>query len=183
MRVLIILVALVFTAACGGGGGGSTINENFPDLSTSAITPSTDLVADDTEQVVLVPAGENEQNGMLGTIEKQSAATVLCVIIDPAAGDDADLEVCSAKKANDSASSINGICPKADADTRCASFNTGSGPDFCSVTGTTDYVLVVLNLTAEDAVVAYQVIDVTDQPGQSCADLAITEDSITADDN
>jgi hypothetical protein len=165
---------------CGSGAGGD-LNPNFPDLSNEPVQPTTAIDPDDTDQVTTVEAESDDQAGKIGTIADQDPARVLCVIIDPADGNDADLEVCEADRVNEETDSVNGLCPEADAVSRCASSNSGSGPDFCQVTGAPDYAFVIMNLTSEDVTVAYQVVDVTDQPGQSCADLNITEDSIEAD--
>lgn len=184
-----VLICAVFGAyffgSCGGGGGGTTgtFNANFADLSPEPVPVTTEISPDDTEQVVTIEAGAGDQNGMIGEIEEQTPSQVLCVIIDPREGDNAELEVCEADKANTSSDSVNGICPEADQVTRCASFNEGSVPDYCVVTGDADYIFIVMNLTSNDIQVAYQVIDVTDLPNQSCDDLNITEDSIQTDDS
>lgn len=174
---------LMNTAGVGGcGGGGSDLNPNFPDLSDKEVEPTTEIVGDNGDQVTTVEATSDNQGGQIGTITGQDPSHVLCVIIDPSAGDEAELEVCELDRVNGETDSINGLCPEADAVTRCASSNAGSGPDFCQVTGETDYAFILMNLSDNDATIAYEVVDVTDQPGQSCADLNITEDSIQADD-
>lgn len=177
--------ALVMSASGAGGcgGGGSSLNSNFPDVSDNPVDPTTEIDADNTDQVTTVESESDNNTGQIGTIEGQDASRVFCVIIDPASGDNAELEVCELDRVNADTDSVNGLCPEADAVTRCASSNAGSGPDFCQVTGTTDYAFIIMNLSSEDVTVAYQVIDVTDLPGQSCADLGITEDSIQADDS
>jgi len=165
-----------------GGGGGSDLNSNFPDLSDDAVEPTTEIVGDNADQVTTVEATDDNQGGQIGTITDQDPSRILCVIIDPAEGDEAQLEVCELDRVNGETDSINGLCPEADAVTRCASSNDGSGPDFCQVTGETDYAFILMNLSDNDSTIAYEVVDVTDLPGQSCADLGITEDSIQADD-
>jgi len=171
------------TAGCSGGTSAQgTVNPNFPDVSDTPVTPAGSIDPDDTEQVAVVEPGPDNQGGQIGTIADQDPSHVLCVVIDPASGDDADLEVCESDKVNTETGSVNGLCPEADAVTRCASRNVGDGPDFCGVTGAADYAFVIMNLTPQASQVAYQVVDVTDYPGQSCADLSITEDSIQADD-
>lgn len=180
-KVAFLFVLLL--AACSGGTKNSgTVNTNFPDATGEAISPSTSIETTNLDAVVVVEPGADNQGGVIGTVSEQEASHTLCVVIDPAEGDDADLEVCDADKANEETTSVNGICPEADVETRCASRNSGSGPDFCQVTGARDYIFVVMNLTAEPVTVAYQVLDVTGQPNKSCADLAITEETIQADD-
>lgn len=178
------LFLLVFygTATSCGSDGGSNVNSNFSAISEEPIPVNTTIEPDNGEQVVMVEPGEGDQNGSIGEIEPVNPNQVLCIIIDPQSGDLADLEVCEKDRANEDADSVNGICPEADQETRCASFNEGSGPDFCQVTGDREYVMLILNFTSEKITVAYQVIDVTDLPTQSCADLNISEDTITADD-
>jgi hypothetical protein len=176
---MILLIGLRFMGAC--GGEGSTINSNFPAIPGEPIPVDNPGDPADTNQVVTIAPGAGDQNGAIGEIESVSANQVLCVIIDPADGDLADLEVCEKSQANESADSVNGICPEADQETRCASANGGSGPDFCQVTGDQEYVMVILNLTGQPVTVAYQVIDVTNLLSQSCFDIDITEDFLTAD--
>jgi hypothetical protein len=166
-----------------GGGGGSDLNSNFPDLQDDPVEPTTEIIGDNTDQVVTIEATGDNQAGLIGTFEGQDASHTFCVILDPAAGDEIQLEVCELDRVNSETDSINGLCPEADAVSRCASSNDGSGPDFCQVTGESDYAFILMNLSDADATVAYEVVDVTDLPGQSCADLGITEDSITADDS
>ncbi|HSA60435.1 MAG TPA: hypothetical protein VLJ37_12215 [bacterium] len=175
-----ILLNVSGVGGCGGGGG-SDLNPNFPDLSSDPVEPTTEIVGDNTDQVVTINATADNQGGLIGTFEGQDASHVFCVIIDPAAGDLAELEVCELDRVNADTDSINGLCPEADAVTRCASSNGDSVPDFCQVTGETDYAFILMNLSDQDAKVAYEVVDVTGLPGQSCADLGITEDSIQAD--
>ena len=183
MRYFLAVACVLFACACGGGGGDtSQINPNFPSLSESPIAPATAIDPNNDVQVVTIEAGEGDQNGEIGYVEAQDPSHVFCVIIDPKEGNSADLEVCEKDKANPDADSVNGICPEADQVTRCASSNEGSVPDFCSVTGAADYAIIIKNLTSEAVHVAYQVIDVTAQPTQSCADLSITENSILTDD-
>ena len=176
------LFVLLFAACSGGTKSAGTVNPNFPDVWDGAISPSTSVDTNNLDAVVVVEPGPENQGGAIGAISEQETSHTLCVIIDPAAGDDSDLEVCEADKANDETTSVNGICPEADAVTRCASRNAGSGPDFCQVTGARDYIFVMMNLTAQPVTVAYQVVDITSLPNKSCADLAITEETIQADD-
>lgn len=182
MRVASLILSLLFSlAACSSSSqspGG--VNPNFPDV--EGISPATSVDSGNLDQVVVVEPGEDGQTGRIGTIPDQDPSRTLCVIIDPAAGDDADIEVCDADRANEETTSINGVCPEADAVTRCASRNPGSGPDFCQVTGARDYVFVIMNLTSQPVTVAYQVVDVTGYPTKSCADLAVTEETIQAED-
>jgi hypothetical protein len=183
----IALLGLAFfsggSAGCGGGTDArGTVNPNFEDVEDAPIEPATALEPGNADQVTVIEPGPDNQAGKIGTIADQDPSRVLCVVIDPAAGNDADLEVCEADSVNEETASVNGLCPEADAVTRCASRNAGSGPDFCQVTGAADYAFVIMNLTPEDVTVAYQVVDVTGYPTQSCADLGITEDSIEADD-
>jgi hypothetical protein len=176
------LSTLGFTVSCGGNAA-SNVNSNFPSIPGEPIPVDDSGQPADENQVVAVEPGEGDQNGAIGEIETVTPNQVLCVIIDPASGDLADLEVCEKSRANESADSVNGICPEADRETRCASTNDGSGPDFCQVTGDREYVMVILNLTGQEVTVAFQVIDVTSLPNQSCNDLNITEATLSADDN
>ncbi|MDX1387225.1 MAG: hypothetical protein R3257_06510 [bacterium] len=183
-NVLILVTLFIFSglATSCGGEGTSNVNNNFDSIPNEPIVVADSVDPDDDQQVAMVEPGEGDQNGVIGEVEMVTPNRVLCIIIDPAAGDLADLEVCEKSRANESADSVNGICPEADQESRCASFNEGSGPDFCQVTGDSEYVILILNFTGDTVTVAYQVIDVTDLPTQSCADLNITEDTITADD-
>lgn len=187
------LAALLFSAAMGAASWGGSmgcgsnaalgdVNPHFPDAGDGATTPTGAIEADNTDQVTVIEPGPSDQAGKIGTIADQDSTHVLCVVIDPSSGENADLEVCDSNRVNTETESVNGLCPDADVVSRCASSNAGSGPDFCQVTGATDYAFVLMNLSAEAVSVAYQVIDVTGYPGKSCADLNITEDSIQADD-
>jgi hypothetical protein len=183
--VLFAYIALLHGGAAGCGGGNAaegTINPNFADLEDAPVEPAGAVEADNAEQVTVVEPGPDNQAGKIGTVADRDPSHVLCVIIDPKSGDDADLEVCETDEVNQETASVNGLCPEADAVTRCASRNAGDGPDFCQVTGAADYAFVLMNLTSSDVTVAYQVVDVTGYPAQSCADLGITEDSIVSDD-
>lgn len=182
----IAAIGLVFFsgggAGCGGGNARGTVNANFADVSESPVTPSGAIDPDDAEQFAVIEPGPDNQGGKIGTIADQDPSHVLCVLIDPAPGEDADLEVCEADQVNTETGSVEGLCPEADLPSRCASRNAGDGPDFCQVTGAADYAFVIMNLTPQTVSAAYRVVDVTGYPAQSCADLGITEDSITADD-
>lgn len=180
--VFFSVLLLVLTGCSGGTKSAGTVNPNFPDVWDGTISPSTSVDTNNLDAVVVVEPGPDNQGGAIGTISEQETSHTLCVIIDPASGNDADLEACEANKANEETTSVNGICPEADAVTRCASHNAGSGPDFCQVTGARDYIFVMMNLTAQPVTVAYQVVDVTSLPNKSCADLGITEETIQADD-
>jgi hypothetical protein len=180
-RALAVL-CLLGAAGCGGNAALGTVNPNFPDLSDGSTAPGGSINPDDTEQVAVVEPGPSDQAGKIGTIADRDPSHVLCVVIDPSAGENADLEVCDADRVNTETESVNGLCPDADVASRCASSNAGSGPDFCQVTGASDYAFVLINPTSQAVSVAYQVIDVTGYPNKSCADLNITEDSIRADD-
>jgi hypothetical protein len=179
---LLTLICIRLTTSCGGDAT-SMVNNNFPTLPGEPIPVDDPSKTPNEAQLTTINPGEGDQNGAIGEIDRVNPNQVLCVIIDPAAGDLADLEVCEKSRANESADSVNGICPEADQETRCASANGGNGPDFCQVTGDQEYVMVVLNLTGEAVTVAYQVIDVTDLPNQSCSDLNIAEDTLTGDDS
>lgn len=181
-RRALLLLFLSLTISCSKSSQGGLVNTNFPDVATGSIQPSASVDPNNQEQVVVIEPGSDNQGGTIGQIADQDSAHTFCVIMDPAAGNDADLEVCEANRANSETTSVNGICPEAVAVTRCASRNAGSGPDFCQVMGATDYIFVMMNLTGRPVTVAYQVIDVTGTPNKSCADLNITEDTIQADD-
>jgi len=180
---LLCLLPLTFGGGCSGKApSAGAINPNFPDLGSGAITPSASVNPNNQDQVVVVEPGSSSQNGVLGQIADQETTHAFCVLIDPAADGNADLEVCDASRVNTETPSVNGICPEADAVSRCASSNTGGGPDFCQVTGARDYVFVIMNPTSQPVSVAYEVVDVTGYPHQSCADLGITENTLQADD-
>src|SRR4030095_4753395 len=164
------------------GGGGRNVHNNFTSAPPAPGPVTLSIDPNNTQQTVTIPAGAGDQNAAIGEVAPVTADRVLCVMIDPRSGEEADLEVCEKSQANPSADSPNGVCPEADQITRCASVNLGSGPDFCQVTGDTEYIFVILNLTSQSSFVAYQVIDVTDLPTQSCAELNSSDASLTADD-
>ncbi|HSA59272.1 MAG TPA: hypothetical protein VLJ37_06260 [bacterium] len=191
MRTCLTALGIVFAglaffsgggAGCGGGAARGTVNANFEDVSEAPVTPAGAIDPDDTEMVTVVEPGPDDQGGKIGTVADQDPSHVLCVIIDPSPGEDADLEVCESDQVNTETASVEGLCPDADRTSRCASRNAGDGPDFCQVTGAADYAFVLMNLTPQTVSAAYRVVDVTGYPAQSCADLNITENSIRADE-
>lgn len=183
-----LLLLMSLTVSCNKSNQGGSVNPNFPDIGNGVISPSASVDTNNQDQVAVIAPGADNQSGMIGEIADQEASHVFCVIADPANGQDVDLEVCDAARANTETASVNGICPDSVDSTgrasgaRCASRNAGSGPDFCQVTGARDYVFVIMNLSAQSVTAAYQVVDVTGQPNKSCADLGITEETIQADD-
>jgi hypothetical protein len=179
---MLAVIAQVSFAGCGNDVALGTVNPSFPDLSESSTPPKGSINPDDTEQVTVVEPGPPDQAGKIGTIADRDPSHVLCVLIDPAEGEDANLEVCDANRVNTETESASGLCPDVEAEDACASNKTGSEPDFCEVTGATDYAFVLINPTSRAVSVAYQVVDVTGYPNKSCGDLNITEDSIRADD-
>lgn len=184
-KTLVYLFTLTLMAgafSCGGDSTTSDVNSGFPSVSDEPVAVSDAGDPPPENQLVMVEPGEGDQNGAIGEIQEVQPNQILCIIIDPAEGDLADLEVCEKSRANESSDSVNGICPEADQETRCASSNEGSGPDFCQVTGDREYIFIIFNFTGEKVTVAYQVVDVTDLPGQSCEDLNINEATLTEDD-
>jgi len=180
-----LLLAMPFwtgTSGCGSQTTAGTINPHFDDIDDEAIPPTSALAPDNSDQVTVVEPGIDNQGAKIGSIADIDPSRVLCVVIDPAAGDLADLEVCEAERVNTETQSADGLCPEADAVSRCASRNVGSGPDFCQVTGANDYAFILINPSAQPSTVAYQIVDVTDSPSQSCADLTIDEGSIETDE-
>ncbi len=180
--MFLVFIVPIFAVACGKNGSLGSVNPNFPDAASSSIQPSVSVNPNNQEQVTVVEAATDSPGAAIGQIADQDPSRTLCVIIDPKAGEEADLEICEGNKANTETTSASGICPDAVAVTRCASRNVGSGPDFCQVTGAPDYIFVIINPSKQPSTVAYQVIDVTGTPNKSCADLNITEDTIKADD-
>lgn len=173
----------VFSGGCNSPSASTGgVNPNFPDIGEEAVSPSASVDPNDQGQVILVEAGEDEPSGAIGHIADQDPTWVLCVIVDPAADGNTDLEVCDADQANTETASINAVCPVSEAASRCSSGGGGSQPDFCEVTGARDYLFVVRNPTPETVRAAYQVVNVTGYPSLSCADLDITEETILADD-
>lgn len=179
------LLALPFwtgTSGCGSQTAAGTINPHFEDINDEAIPLTSALAPNNSDQVTVVEPGIDNQGAKIGSIADIDPARVLCIVIDPAAGDLADLEVCEAERVNTETQSADGLCPEADAVSRCASRNAGSSPDFCQVTGANDYAFILLNPSPEPVTVAFQVVDVTGSPNQSCEDLKIDENSIFADE-
>lgn len=177
-----LVVGLSGLSGCGSVPVGGQVNEHFLDVSETPTEPTASIDKLNTDQVTVVEPDIENKGAKIGTIADIDPAHVLCVVIDPADGDLADLEVCAADKINTETQSAEALCPEADQPSRCASLNGGSGPDFCEVTGSTDYAFVLLNLSAKESTIAYQVIDVSGYPNRSCEDLNITESSIAADE-
>lgn len=173
----------VFSGGCNSPSASTGgVNPNFPDIGESAVSPSASVDPNDQGQVILVEPGEDYPSGAIGYIADQDPTWILCVIVDPAADGNTDLEVCDADQANTETTSINAVCPESEAASRCSSSGGGSEPDFCEVTGARDYLFVVRNPTSDPVRAAYQVVNVTEYPNPSCADLDITEETILADD-
>jgi len=180
-----ILLLGILLGACSGSST-SDLNPNFPNLSGDGLQAAFAMDASSFGQVIDVApsfaseTGPKELSGALGLIADQEPEDVLCVLIDGVGGN-ADLEVCNADDASAEAASADAICPNEAVSSSCSSSRGGEGPDFCEVTGATDYVFALINRSDTEVRVAYQVIDVSQQPNKSCKDLNIDEDSIKAD--
>ncbi len=175
------LLAATMTGCAGKSTAAGTVNSNFPDVNGSSVSPSASVVPNNQDQVVVVEPGTNG-NGAIGQVADQDPSRVFCIIIDPAKGGDANLDVCDPSHLNTETPTASSVCTSTAAPSGCSSHNVGDGPDFCQVTGARDYIFVISNPTANAVSVAYEVIDITGYPHQSCADLNITEDTLLADD-
>lgn len=185
---LFISCLAIILVGCGEGFSPEAFNPNFPSLGDTGIQPSASIDPSSEGQVIdvapSIPSDDTppvvEYSGAIGTISDQDPENVLCVLIDGEGGN-ADLAVCEANSANRETTTADHVCPDEIGADHCSSVNEGNEPDYCSVTGARDYVFSIINRGDEEAQVAYQVINVTLLPDQSCEDLNITEDSITAD--
>jgi len=166
---------------CGNLPSEGQFNENFLDIDPNPTEPTANLEENDTAQVVLVEHNLRTNGARIGSIADINPDHVLCLIIDPAEGDLADLQVCEADRLSHDTASADALCPESSANSSCSSHNDLSQPDYCEVTGASDYAFVVINDSLEDSTVAYQVVDVTSTPNKSCSDLKIDEESILAD--
>ncbi len=181
-----LAVATLLSISACGDGVTPILNPNFPSVGP-AVQPSASVSLDGEGQVIdLAPSdpesidGQASLSGATGSIADQDKDRTLCVLVD-AEGGNVDLEVCPADQANQETGSASEVCPDEIGESYCISMNTSIQPDFCEVTGETDYVFALINRSPSEARAVYQVIDVTDRPNQSCDDLGITENSIAAD--
>ena len=184
-----LLVLLLAVAAFGCGETGPIdFNPNFPSLGDLGIQPTASVDPTSAGQVIdIAPSVPDDTvpntillSGALGAVADQNPEHVICVVTDGAGGN-ADLAVCDAETASQEATSADRVCPEETGDSHCVSNNPDEAPDFCEVTGARDYVFSLINRSATEVRVAYQVINVTNLPNKSCDDLNITEDSVTAD--
>lgn len=183
-----LCLTLLSLNGCGNNLGPAVVNPNFPSLGDTGLQPSTSVDINSQGQVIdIAPSiednaasGITDLSGAVGTFAEQSVETVICVILDGEGGN-VDLAVCDADSANRETRSADKVCPDVIGASHCVSVVTSREPDFCTVTGARDYVFSIINRTPNEVRAAYQVVDVTTLPNQSCEDLNITEDSIIAD--
>ncbi len=187
-QTICLIIFSAFLAACGATGTSGSANPNFPSLGNPGIEPSSSIDSGSSGKVIdiapTIPSdivvAATEYSGAIGSVADQLVEQVLCIIIDGNGGN-VDLAVCDAESADAETNSADRVCPDEIGESHCVSVEGGAGPDFCEVSGARDYLFSIINRSATEVLVAYQVIDVTTLSTQSCDDLEINEATVTAD--